>query len=155
MRIDKLLLAVPALVVIAAAIYLLSQAPAQTTANYSYFTIGNHSFAITYVALNYSQWTQGLMNKTVTNTTFELFVFPNPDIYPFWMNNTYYNLDMIWINGTPGGGKVVYIVRNATSCLKANCPLYTPNAIANYVIEAKAGFAAKNGVVIGSRAMFD
>ncbi|MDE1856184.1 MAG: DUF192 domain-containing protein, partial [Candidatus Micrarchaeota archaeon] len=98
------------------------QQPVPSKVSYSHFSVGNRSFAITYVASNYSQWTEGLMNKTVTNSTFELFVFPNPSIYPFWMNNTYTNLDMLWVNGSSHGGKVVYILKNAPSCLKANCP---------------------------------
>ncbi|MDE1850982.1 MAG: DUF192 domain-containing protein [Candidatus Micrarchaeota archaeon] len=118
--------------------------------NHPSFTIGNRSFAITYIATNQLSWESGLMNKTIDNSTTMLFVFPKQGIYPFWMLDTYTNLDMFWISGNASFGKIVYIVRNATSCFDAaNCTVYTPNALANYVIESKAGVIADN-VKVGS-----
>ncbi|MDE1824729.1 MAG: DUF192 domain-containing protein, partial [Candidatus Micrarchaeota archaeon] len=118
--------------------------------NYSSFTIGNSSFAITYVATNQSSWESGLMNKTIVNSTTMLFVFPNQGIYPFWMFDTYTDLDMFWISGNATSGTITYVVRNATSCLEElDCAIYTPNALANYVIETKAGAIAEN-VGVGS-----
>ena len=123
--------------------------------DYSIFTIGNKSFAITYVAENYSTWASGLMNRTVTNSTTMLFVFTQLGIYPFWMYNTYANLDMIWLNGSGDGARIVYIVKNATSCFDRNsCTVYTPTLLANYVIEAKAGFVDRNNVQVGEDVSF-
>jgi len=120
--------------------------------NYSSFTIGNSSFAITYVATNQSDWKSGLMNKTIDNATTMLFVFPDLGVYPFWMFDTYTNLDMFWINGNATSGKIVYIIKNATSCSDAaNCTIYTPNAVANYVIEAKSGFAHRWNISVGEQ----
>ncbi|MDE1828502.1 MAG: DUF192 domain-containing protein [Candidatus Micrarchaeota archaeon] len=123
--------------------------------NYSSFTIGNRSFAITYVATNQSSWESGLMNKTISNATTMLFIFPNQGIYPFWMLDTYTNLDMYWIRGNATSGRIVYIVRNATSCFNAeNCEIYTPNAAANYVIETKAGALQKASVELNDQVGF-
>ncbi|MDE1870384.1 MAG: DUF192 domain-containing protein [Candidatus Micrarchaeota archaeon] len=123
--------------------------------SYSSFTISNKTFAITYVAANESSWRTGLMNKTITNSTTMLFVFPNLGIYPFWMFDTYSNLDMIWINGSLTSGKIVYIAANATSCFNENsCTIYNPNRFANFVIEAKEGFVKRNNVSLGQMVFF-
>jgi len=124
--------------------------------SYSSFEINGKSFAITYVATNQSSWENGLMNKTIGNSTTMLFVFPNRAIYPFWMMDTYSSLDMLWIDGNATTGEVVYIVRNASSCFDAaNCTIYTPNALANYVIEVKSGFADKWNISIGDQLMIN
>ncbi|MGI0141792.1 MAG: DUF192 domain-containing protein [Candidatus Micrarchaeales archaeon] len=137
-----------------ALLYLFAFYPIQHT-SYSHFIINGKSFGIAYVASNYSVWTSGLMNKTITNSTTMLFVFPKPSIYPFWMYDTYSNLDMFWINGTANGGRIVYIAKNVTSCFVASsCAIYTPNAFANYVLEAKGGFAIRNNITVGSRISF-
>jgi uncharacterized membrane protein (UPF0127 family) len=118
------------------------------------FTFGNMTYNFTYVASNLSEQEAGLMNKTVTNSTFELFAFPQPSIYPFWMKNTYYPLDIIWINGST----VTYIA-NATPCSfydknQSDCIIYNPyNAghMANYVIEALSGFTNRTGLKVGDK----
>lgn len=117
------------------------------------FTIGNKTYDFTGVATTLQEQEEGLMNATVTNSTFELFVFTHPAIYPFWMKDTYYPLDIIWINGND----VVYIV-NATPCVsyspgQDNCTIYNnynEGYVADYVIEAQAGFANRTGIRIGS-----
>lgn len=121
-------------------------------ANYTKFTLNQTQYNITYVASNESALEHGLMNTTVTNSTTMLFVFQAPGIYPFWMFDTYTNLDMIWINASGGQGRIVYIIENATSCFNAsNCAVYTPNANANYVIEARSGFVNRNSVYLGEK----
>jgi uncharacterized membrane protein (UPF0127 family) len=117
------------------------------------FTIGNRTYNFSAVAVTTAELEKGLMNATVTNKTFMLFIFQNRGIYPFWMYDTYSNLDIIWINGTAETGTVVYFV-NATPCINkpsADCPLYIPEKSANYVIETKAGFDVK----LGERIIFN
>ena len=123
----------------------------------SRFSFNNHTYAFTYVAANLSEQESGLMNKTVTNSTFELFVFPQSGIYPFWMKDTNYALDIIWVNGT----KVTYIA-NATPCSsyspdQSNCTVYNTynqGYYANYVIETKAGFVNQTGLKVGDTISF-
>ncbi len=117
-------------------------------------------FDISLVAANQSSWAKGLMNATITNATMMVFVFPSLGIYPFWMENTYSNLDIMWLNVSGGSGNVVYLVRNATSCVGKSmgwCEnnTYYPAAYANYVIEAKAGFAEANNISVGTRVGLD
>ncbi|MDE1868801.1 MAG: DUF192 domain-containing protein [Candidatus Micrarchaeota archaeon] len=120
---------------------------------YETITINSKTFNITALALNESQWQKGLMNATVTNSTLILFEFNQTADWPFWMYNTYTNLDMLWINYSysSGSGNVIYIVKNATSCFVASkCQIYDPHNAANFVLEAKAGFANRNNIGVGN-----
>ncbi len=123
------------------------------------FTVSGHTFEFSTYAVTVQQQEQGLMNQTITNGTFMLFVFPLSSIYPFWMYNTYNALDIMWLNGTKDNAMVVYVAANAPSCLStaAYCEnhIYTPNAVANYVIETKAGFVQEYAVVIGTHIRFN
>ena len=117
----------------------------------SAFRFGNRTYKITAYAATAKAQEKGLMNATVTNSTFMLFYFGKPHIYPFWMKNTYSPLDIIWLNysNSTGIARVVYIV-NATPCIdydatQNNCTIYAPKAYANYVLEARAGLPTKLG----------
>ncbi len=124
----------------------------------SRFTANGKTYTFTYTATNEHQWTQGLMGKTLTNTTTMLFAFPNSRAWSFWMYNTSTSLDMIWVNATGGTGSVVYLVTSAQPCFNyegVGCRTYTPSEPANYVIEAKAGFAAANGITLGTTIAFE
>ncbi len=155
------LFAFVALAIIPAYLFLSSPArgasASASPANQTYvYLVNGKTFSITLVAANTSSQEKGLMNTTITNSTMMIFVFPSPGIYPFWMENTYSNLDMMWLNVSGSSGTVVYLVRNATSCVGKSqgwCEAneYYPTAEANYVIEAKAGFAEANNVTVGTR----
>lgn len=124
------------------------------------FSVGNSTFRITSYAYTQQQRASGLMNSTVGNSTFMLFYFPQPGIYPFWMKNTYAQLDIIWLNysSSTRTASVVYIA-NATPCSyydssQTNCTVYTPAGFANYVLEAKAGFVQQNRISVGTQLKF-
>jgi uncharacterized membrane protein (UPF0127 family) len=128
--------------------------------NYPAFVLNNKTYAISAYAYTTAQQEKGLMNATVTNKTFMLFVFGNSANYPFWMKNTYTPLDIMWVeyNWTNDSGSIVYAV-NATPCdsyspNQTQCIVYNPDAYANYVIETKAGFQQTNGFAIGSKIKF-
>ncbi len=111
--------------------------------------INSTTLNFTAVETTTQQQEQGLMNSTVNESTLVLFDFGNADYYNFWMYDTYYNLDILWVKND----RIVYIAENATPCVHvdpSSCTLYSPNAIANYVVEAKAGFAKKYDIKIGS-----
>lgn len=120
------------------------------------FSVYGRTFPITYTATTPAQRAQGLMGTRVTSTTTMLFVFPSPGYYSFWMFDTNTSLDMVWISATGSSGTVVYLVQDAASCkLPALfCARYTPSTEANYVLEAKAGFAAANGITVGTTISF-
>ena len=120
------------------------------------YQVNGKDFYIHLVAADAASQEKGLMNATITNATMMVFVFPALGIYPFWMEDTYSNLDIMWLNVSGGTGTVVYLVTNATSCVGESLSwctdhTYYPTAAANYVIEAKAGFAGANNVTVGTR----
>lgn len=113
------------------------------------FSFNGITYPFTMVASTPTEQEQGLMNYTVTNSTFELFQFQYGGDYPFWMKNTYYPLDIIWIYND----KVVYVV-NATPCVsysanQSNCIVYDPKTFATDVIEARSGFVNATGLRVG------
>jgi uncharacterized membrane protein (UPF0127 family) len=148
-----------AVLLVVYAVYLETGLPGDvTTPVPSAFTVNGRTYNFTYVATTEAQREAGLMNRQVTNTTTMLFAFPSFGHWQFWMYDTNTSLDMIWVNGTGGSGRVVYIVASAQPCTNvissSECTVYTPSAAANYAIEAKAGFAAANGIFVGSILQF-
>lgn len=124
----------------------------------SKFTANGKTYVFTYTATDNAERRAGLMNKQVTNATTMLFAFPAMGTYPFWMYDTNTSLDMIWINATGNTGRVVYVYADAQPCYSSSCPNYPTSSsayyVANYVIEAKAGFAAANGIEVGTQIQF-
>ncbi len=141
-------------VIVVYAVYTLSGVPGTVASAPSSFSVNGKTYTFTYVATTQQERVDGLMNKEITNTTTMLFAFPTSSPWQFWMKDTNTSLDMIWVNATGNAGRVVYLVTGAAPCLADPCPLYTPTASANYVIEAKAGFAAANDISVGTLVRF-
>jgi len=85
-----------------------------------------------------------------------LFVFDKPGIYPFWMKDMNFPIDIIWIGLKPGGligaeedFRVVYIKENASP--KSYPETFTPNTPALYVLEVNAGTASDKKIKIGDK----
>ena len=139
-------------------LYAANQTPGPvTSAVPSKFTVNGRTYAFNYTATNYAQWKEGLMNKKVTGATTMLFAFPYSSTWGFWMYNTSTSLDMIWVNATGNSGRVVYVVTSAQPCFAFQgfgCENYTPSEPANYVIEAKAGFAEADNISVGTPILF-
>lgn len=137
-------------------VYVSLQPPGSVTSGVpSSFTVNGKTFVFTYVATTQQEREQGLMNTKVTNQTTMLFVFPSSGRWSFWMYDTNTSLDMIWVNAAGNSGKVAYLVASAPPCYNSNlCTNYTPTQPANYVIEAKAGFAAYYGISVGTTVHF-
>lgn len=125
--------------------------------HYTGFSVGGRTFTFTYVATNDSALHKGLMGAKVTANTTMLFVFPDSGYYPFWMSGVNSSLDIIWVDAPPGAahGTVAYMESQAPPChASVLCPSYDPTVKANYVIEAKGGFAAANGIKVGTAVTF-
>ncbi|OGE83874.1 MAG: hypothetical protein A3B23_01265 [Candidatus Colwellbacteria bacterium RIFCSPLOWO2_01_FULL_48_10] len=79
-----------------------------------------------------------------------LFVFPKPDIYPFWMPDMYFPIDIIWINS----GYVVDITADVPNDFDPHNPkFYAPKTPVQYVLEVNAGFARTQNINIGDKAV--
>jgi uncharacterized membrane protein (UPF0127 family) len=79
-----------------------------------------------------------------------IFVFPRDDEWDFWMKNTLVPLDMIWLDSD---GTITTVAANVPSST-----LQTPDAAVarrdghgRFVIELRAGEAAREKLVVGTR----
>ena len=145
-------------VLVGYAIYESASAPGSATSNApSRFSANGRTFLFTYIATTQPEREAGLMNTKVTASTTMLFAFPSSGNWAFWMYDTNTSLDMIWVNASGNSGRVVYLVTGAQPCFNTygyGCTTYTPDEPANYVIEAKAGFATANGIAVGTPITF-
>lgn len=80
-----------------------------------------------------------------------LFVFDHPDYWAFWMIDMKFPLDIIWFNSAR---QVVYYVQNLQPCTPDNCPTFTPDATATYVLEVNAGFITTHHIKLGTTFTF-
>ncbi len=76
-----------------------------------------------------------------------LFVFDHEDVYPFWMKDMHFPLDIVWFDR----GSVVD-VKMLTAPLPGQSPaIYAPTKKADRVLEVNAGQADVLGLKIGAR----
>lgn len=95
---------------------------------------------------------KGLMNREkLDENSGMLFVFSNETKRIFWMKNTYIPLDLIFISKDK---KIVEIKEDLEPCRVDNCPSYTSETKAQYVLEVNAGFVQKNQIQIGEEVVF-
>jgi uncharacterized membrane protein (UPF0127 family) len=126
--------------------------------HYTSFSVGSRTFKLTFLATNQSMIEKGLMGTKVTSDTTMLFVFASAGYYSFWMLGVNSSLDMIWVDAPAGSnvGKVVYLALDSPPCrVSLLCQEYQPTARADFVIEAKAGFADANGINVGTTVVFN
>lgn len=92
---------------------------------------------------------KGLMHRENLNQNRGmLFIFPEENIYSFWMKNTLITLDIIWLNSNQ---EIVFISSNNQPCQPDNCLSVNPGIKAKYVLEINAGLSEKIGLGIGQR----
>lgn len=80
-----------------------------------------------------------------------LFVFEKEAVYPFWMKNMTFAIDILWIDANK---KIVHVASRIPPCREDPCPVYSPHVEARYVLEIPAGDAQKQGLVVGRGARF-
>jgi uncharacterized membrane protein (UPF0127 family) len=76
------------------------------------------------------------------------FVFDQEEVYPFWMKNMKFPIDIIWIDAAR---RVVYVASSVPACASDPCAVYTPASKAKYVLEIPAGDAMKYGIAVGDQ----
>src|SRR3989344_1727929 len=74
-----------------------------------------------------------------------LFVFPKADIYPFWMKDMKYPIDIFWIGED---GRIVYMAERVSP--DSYPATYKSSTPAMYVLGLNAGFATAHNVQVGS-----
>lgn len=80
-----------------------------------------------------------------------LFVFDHEDYWGFWMVDMNFPLDIIWFNSNR---QAVFIEQNLAPCTPQNCPVFTPNMKALYVLEVNAGFVMAHQIALGASFTF-
>jgi hypothetical protein len=84
---------------------------------------------------------KGLMGRThLDDNRGMLFVFPHEARHSFWMANTKIALDIIWMDKNYN---VVHVEENVPPCTSKvliNCPTYSPDSPAKYVLEVNGGW---------------
>lgn len=76
-----------------------------------------------------------------------LFVWPDEGIRSFWMRDTRFPLDVLFIGADL---TVVHIVEGAPPCTADPCPLYGSGAPAQYALEVNADFVQRHGIQVGA-----
>ena len=74
-----------------------------------------------------------------------LFIFPEEKDQSFWMFNTLFSLDMIFINSKK---EIVTIHKNTTPLSEQSYPSSKP---AHYVLEVNAGFCDRHNIKLGDK----
>ncbi|MBI5804184.1 DUF192 domain-containing protein [Candidatus Pacearchaeota archaeon] len=98
------------------------------------------------VAKTPAERARGLMfRESLPENEGMLFVFPEENIYSFWMKNTLIPLEIIWIDEN---FKVVDI-QKAVPCLEDECQSYIPTEESRYVLEVNSNFSEDNKIKVG------
>lgn len=111
-----------------------------------------HCFVVE-IAATQEQREQGLMfRKSLERDRGMLFVFTEEQTHSFWMKNTEIPLDIVWLNRNK---EVVFIKENAKPCILEDCPVWSPDEKAIYVLEVNAGVVEDLGLEAGDKLIFD
>lgn len=98
---------------------------------------------------------QGLSGrKSMPQDAGMLFVFENKDYYSFWMPDTYFPLDLIWISGDT----IVDITENVPNYPgpgNESLPRYRPTQPADKILELNAGSAKSMNINIGDKIRYE
>ncbi len=80
-----------------------------------------------------------------------LFLFSEEGIYPFWMKNMKFSIDILWLDKEK---RVVHIEAEVPPCPRDPCPSYAPAQEALYVLELKTGWTKRHGLKLFDKIEF-
>ena len=102
------------------------------------------------LATTASDRSQGLMDRGHLHPDRGmLFLFPSPGIYGFWMSHTLIPLDIVWLDSER---RIVSISAETEPCPSgSSCPIYSPSAPAQFVLELASGEAARRDLQLGDQ----
>ena len=102
-----------------------------------------------YLAVTDEEQIKGLSGReNLEDNKGMLFVMEREGIYPFWMKDMLFSLDIVWISSN---GTIVDLIRNVDMCSGPICLPIIPDAEAKYVLEANSGFSENMGFDIGDK----
>jgi len=138
------------LIVVGVAVYVLYLSP-PVNANFGTVTIGSKDFHVE-IADTFAKRQQGLSGRSSIGSDGMLFRFDTAGIYPFWMKDMKFPLDLIWINGSA----VVEVASSIQPPRQGDDPArISPSSAANYVLEVPAGFVNQYLIEVGTRVKID
>lgn len=115
-----------------------------------YVSIGGQKIQVE-LAVTVAERTQGLSGrKSLDEGTGLLFIFEKSGLYPFWMKDMNFPIDIIWLAPSDGDDqdlKIVYIKHNATP--SSYPETFGPDKDAQYILEVVSGFSEKNNLKVG------
>lgn len=116
-------------------------------------TIDNHKFDLMIAKTEKEKMVGLSKRKSMNDNQAMLFPFDKKARYSFWMKDTEFALDMIYISDNT----IVDIIKNAPPQAGNNgqLPIYTPKTDANYVLEIKGGFSDKYKFKEGDKVTFE
>ncbi len=119
------------------------------TENIKYVKIAGQNIKVD-LALTAKTQEQGLSGRSeLKENGGMLFIFDREDLYPFWMKDMNFPIDIIWINKDL---KVVYIKKDASPLSYPET--YSPEENAKYVLEVTSDFSEKSNLKVGDKAEF-
>lgn len=98
---------------------------------------------------DYDHFMQGLMYRSSFSENMSmLFAWNEDGPRPFWMENTWIPLDMVWVNHDKEIVDIKQALANDLSSVKNDRP-------AQYVFELGEGWCGRHGVKVGDRVSFE
>lgn len=80
-----------------------------------------------------------------------LFFFSKNAKHSFWMKDTFIPLDIVWLDQNK---RIATIMPGILPCKTEQCPVYTPDKDARYVLEVGSGVTIELGLKVGDQAIF-
>lgn len=101
------------------------------------------------LAVTPAEQRRGLMHRpTLPEGQGMLFVYPEPRMLSFWMKQTLIPLDILFFDH---GGRLLQLYDNVPPCKQRNCPTYSNETPAQYVLELPGGSAKRHSISIGNQ----
>ncbi len=111
----------------------------------AYLILPNKAVELTVVATSEAR-TRGLSDReSLPEDEAMLFVFEDLDKYGIWMKDMKFPIDIIWLNEK---GKIVSIERDVAP--ETYPKVFFPPDKSLFILEANAGFAQKNKLMVGN-----
>jgi uncharacterized protein len=110
---------------------------------------GDHKVAVEMAATEHDQ-EMGLMHRdSIGPEEGMLFVFEKTGYRKFWMKNTKFPLDIIYINSE---GKITEIIE-ANPCVEDPCTIYESTQPARWVLEVNQGYTRSRSISSGDEVL--
>ncbi|MFH1366871.1 MAG: DUF192 domain-containing protein [Patescibacteria group bacterium] len=103
------------------------------------------------IAKSQAEKIKGLSNRDeLASDRGMIFVYDQEEIPSFWLKETRFPLDIIWIKDDV----IVDLTENAPIDAGPNFKTYSPKTAVTRVLEVNAGFCQKQGIAVGQKVLY-